>query len=110
MLSSRKNLCLHPEVKGERDGKIVDSRCHALTAPHVREKHQTDSQVPICSLYETFDAGGRELLVPPGVYNLEDLRQYCDFILDSRKNHLSENFFFRPKFERVGENCSTNVC
>ena len=77
MLSSRKNLCLHPEVKGERDGKIVDSRCHALTAPHVREKHQTDSQVPICSLYETFDAGGRELLVPPGVYNLEDLRQYC---------------------------------
>jgi len=77
MLSSRKNLCLHPEVKGERDGKIVDSRCHQLTAPHVREKHQNDSQVPICSLYETFDAGGRELLVPPGVYNLEDLRQYC---------------------------------
>ena len=28
-------------------------------------------QVPICSLYETFDAGGRDLLVPPGVYNLE---------------------------------------
>ena len=22
MLSSRKNLCLHPEVKGERDGKV----------------------------------------------------------------------------------------
>ena len=55
----------------------MDSRCHALTAPHVRESHQTDSQVPICSLYETFDAGGRDLLVPPGVYNLEDLRQYC---------------------------------
>ena len=26
MLSSRKNLCLHPEVKGERDGKV--SRIH----------------------------------------------------------------------------------
>ena len=27
------------------DVKVVDSRCHALTAPHVREKHQTDNQV-----------------------------------------------------------------
>ena len=27
--------------------KIVDSRCHQLTAPHVREKHQNDSQVNI---------------------------------------------------------------
>ena len=107
MLSSRKNLCIHPEVRGERDGKVgllqmimkclrlvltpvlhlhpslpsllqvVDSRCHSLTAPHVRERHQTDSQVPVCSLYETFDDGGKEMLVPPGVYNLEDLKQYC---------------------------------
>ena len=29
-LSSRKNLCIHPEVKRERDGKIVDGRCHSL--------------------------------------------------------------------------------
>ena len=35
-LSSRKNLCIHPDVKRERDGKIVDSRCHSLIAPHVR--------------------------------------------------------------------------
>jgi DNA excision repair protein ERCC-2 len=77
MLSSRKNLCLHPEVRGERDGKVVDSRCHALTAPHVRERHNTQPEVPVCSLYEGFDAGGRDLVVPPGVYNLEDLRGYC---------------------------------
>lgn len=38
-LSSRKNLCIHPDVKREREGKIVDSRCHSLTAPHVRERH-----------------------------------------------------------------------
>ena len=77
MLSSRKNLCIHPEVKGERDGKVVDARCHALTAPHVREKRVTDASVPVCSLYETFDTGGRELAVPSGVYNLEDLKSYC---------------------------------
>ena len=33
-----------PEVE-TNDVKVVDSRCHALTAPHVREKHQTDNQV-----------------------------------------------------------------
>jgi len=77
MLSSRKNLCIHPEVKGERDGKVVDSRCHALTAPHVRERRVTDATVPVCSLYETFDTGGRDLAVPSGVYNLDDLKAYC---------------------------------
>ena len=25
MLSSRKNLCIHPEVRGERDGKVGES-------------------------------------------------------------------------------------
>ena len=35
MLSSRKNLCCHPEVSAERDGKLVDLKCHALTAPQV---------------------------------------------------------------------------
>ena len=24
------------KVSGERDGKVVDAKCHALTAPHVR--------------------------------------------------------------------------
>ena len=36
MLSSRKNLCCHPDVSNERDGKLVDAKCHSLTAPHVR--------------------------------------------------------------------------
>jgi len=77
MLSSRKNLCIHPEVSGERDGKIVDMRCHNLTAPHVREKSIEDSQVPVCSFYEQFDRGGREMAVPPGVYSLEDIKSYA---------------------------------
>jgi len=76
MLSSRKNLCINPEVTAERDGKIVDMRCHNLTAPHVREKSLEDSQVPICSFYEQFDRGGREMAVPPGVYSLDDIKAY----------------------------------
>ncbi|XP_023328937.1 TFIIH basal transcription factor complex helicase XPD subunit [Eurytemora carolleeae] len=76
-LSSRKNLCIQPEVRGERDGKVVDAKCHALTAPHVRERHTDDSSVPVCSFYEQFDAGGRDTMLPTGVYNLEELRSYC---------------------------------
>ena len=53
-------------MSGERDGKVVDARCHALTAPHVREKYSDDSTVPICEFYEQFDANGKELQVPTG--------------------------------------------
>ncbi|XP_043484006.1 general transcription and DNA repair factor IIH helicase subunit XPD [Leptopilina heterotoma] len=76
VLSSRKNLCIHPEVSKERDGKIVDSRCHALTASYVRERHHYDDSVPTCSFYETFDLEGRELLMSSGIYSLEDLKNY----------------------------------
>jgi len=37
-LSSRKNLCIHPQVSRERDGRIVDGRCYGLTASFVRAK------------------------------------------------------------------------
>lgn len=30
-LTSRKNLCLHPQVKNERKGAIVDEKCRAMT-------------------------------------------------------------------------------
>lgn len=77
VLSSRKNLCIHPEVSREREGKIVDSRCHALTASYVRERHHYDDTVPICSYYETFDLEGRELLMTPGIYSIEDIKNYA---------------------------------
>ena len=67
-LSSRKNLCIHPEVSGacsqpappppspqvsrEEEGKLVDSKCHKLTASFAREKRSVDSSVPLCLFYE----------------------------------------------------------
>ena len=47
MLSSRKNLCCHPEVSQERDGKLVDAKCNSLTAPHIRERQLEDASVPV---------------------------------------------------------------
>jgi ferredoxin-thioredoxin reductase catalytic subunit len=32
--------------------------------------------VPICSFYEGFDIEGREVQLEPGVYSLDDLKEY----------------------------------
>ncbi|XP_067681689.1 general transcription and DNA repair factor IIH helicase subunit XPD-like [Haliotis asinina] len=75
-LSSRKNMCVHPEVGRERDGKIVDGRCHSLTASFVRTRHKTDPTVPVCDFYESFDKHGRELPLSPGIYGLDDMKEH----------------------------------
>ncbi|KAG7252696.1 hypothetical protein CRUP_033654 [Coryphaenoides rupestris] len=62
------------EVSALRTGKEVDGKCHSLTASYIRT--QRGPCVPTCRFYEEFDAVGREALLPPGVYNLEDLREY----------------------------------
>lgn len=75
-LTSRKNLCINPEVSQERDGKNVDALCHKLTASFVRANHKRDDTVPVCSFYESFDAHGKEIPLPEGVYGLDELQEY----------------------------------
>ncbi|XP_063177665.1 general transcription and DNA repair factor IIH helicase subunit XPD [Chroicocephalus ridibundus] len=75
-LSSRKNLCIHPEVSSLRFGKEVDSRCLSLTASYVRARHQRDRSLPACRFFEEFDTHGREVPIPYGVYNLDDLKAH----------------------------------
>ncbi|KAF7993114.1 hypothetical protein HCN44_005895 [Aphidius gifuensis] len=76
VLSSRKNMCIHPEVSKEREGKIVDGRCHSLTASYVRARHNTDENTPVCNFFEGFDMEGREQMMPPGIYSIDDLKDY----------------------------------
>ncbi|XP_027943899.1 general transcription and DNA repair factor IIH helicase subunit XPD isoform X2 [Eumetopias jubatus] len=73
-LSSRKNLCIHPEVMPLRFGKDVDGRCHSLTASYVRAQYQQDPSLPHCRFYEEFDVHGRQVPLPAGIYNLDDLK------------------------------------
>lgn len=75
-LSSRKNMCVHPEVSQERDGKVVDGKCHQLTASFVRNRHKSNPNTPVCNFYEDFDSNGRNVPLPPGIYGLDDLRDY----------------------------------
>lgn len=67
-LTSRKNLCLHPEVSfavrssrtelmlqvsKEKKGKVVDSRCRDLTSAFACEKGRANpGSVPLCSYHE----------------------------------------------------------
>jgi DNA excision repair protein ERCC-2 len=51
-LTSRKNLCLHPSVKREKSGTVVDARCRSLTAGFVKEKKERGEDVELCVYHE----------------------------------------------------------
>jgi len=51
-LTSRKNLCLHPSVKREKSGTVVDARCRSLTAGFVKEKKDRGENVDVCIYHD----------------------------------------------------------
>jgi DNA excision repair protein ERCC-2 len=51
-LTSRKNLCLHPSVKREKSGAVVDARCRSLTAGFVKEKKERGEEVDVCIYHD----------------------------------------------------------
>lgn len=53
-LTSRKNLCLHPAVKREKKGNVVDARCRSLTAGFVKEKKLKGEDVELCVYHEVW--------------------------------------------------------
>lgn len=75
-LSSRKNLCINPEVSQEREGKNIDGLCHKLTSSFIRVKRKSDPTVPVCDFYERFDKMGRQTPLPFGIYGLDELKDY----------------------------------
>ncbi|RAK87566.1 DNA repair helicase RAD3 [Aspergillus costaricaensis CBS 115574] len=75
-LTSRKNLCLHPSVKREKSGAVVDARCRSLTAGFVKEKKERGEDVELCVYHENLDLLEPHKLVPPGVFTLDDLLRY----------------------------------
>ncbi|KAF4248170.1 hypothetical protein CNMCM8980_006289 [Aspergillus fumigatiaffinis] len=75
-LTSRKNLCLHPSVKREKSGTVVDARCRSLTAGFVKEKKEKGEDVELCIYHENLDLLEPHNLVPPGVFTLDGLLKY----------------------------------
>ncbi|KAJ5676842.1 uncharacterized protein N7477_002475 [Penicillium maclennaniae] len=75
-LTSRKNLCLHPSVKREKSGTVVDARCRSLTAGFVKEKKERGEDVDLCVYHDNLDLLEPHNLVPPGVFTLDGILRY----------------------------------
>lgn len=75
-LTSRKNLCLHPSVKREKSGSVVDARCRSLTAGFVKEKKERGEDVELCVYHDNLDLLEPHNLIPPGVWTFDGLLQY----------------------------------
>ncbi|KAJ4459043.1 putative General transcription and DNA repair factor IIH helicase subunit XPD [Paratrimastix pyriformis] len=74
-LSSRANLCINQKVVNSPTVRDTDSACRDLTASWVRTKAHLEPDIETCPFFEEFDKHGTELQLPPGVYNLDDLRE-----------------------------------
>lgn len=118
-LTSRKNLCLHPSVKREKSGSVVDSRCRSLTAGFVKEKKERGEDVEVCVYHDNLDLLEPHNLIPPGVWTLDStirygeenkqcpyftarrMMQYCNVII------YSYHYLLDPKIaERVSKELS----
>ncbi|KAF7338303.1 Helicase ATP-binding domain-containing protein [Mycena venus] len=76
-LTSRKNLCIHPEVSKEKKGKVVDARCRDLTNAATCEKGRADpGSVDLCDWHENLGNMEPGSLVPPGIWTLADVLEY----------------------------------
>lgn len=75
-LTSRKNLCLHPSVKREKSGSVVDARCRSLTAGFVKEKKERGEDVELCIYHDNLDLLEPHNLIPPGVWTLDGMLRY----------------------------------
>ncbi|KAI0030821.1 DNA repair helicase [Vararia minispora EC-137] len=74
-LTSRKNLCIHPEVSKEKKGKVVDARCRDLTNAATMNKHRENpGSVETCSFHDNLE--GMDPLIPPGIHTLADVLKY----------------------------------
>ncbi|TXT12554.1 uncharacterized protein COLE_02964 [Cutaneotrichosporon oleaginosum] len=76
-LTSRKNLCLNPEVNKQKKGKVVDSMCRDLTSSYACERGRAEpGSVPLCSWHEELNNYETGNLIPPGVWTLDDVKKY----------------------------------
>ncbi|KAI1795909.1 DNA repair helicase [Ganoderma leucocontextum] len=89
-LTSRKNLCIHPEVSKEKKGKVVDARCRDLTNSAVCTKgRENPGSVDLCDWHENLGKLEPGNLIPPGIWTLADVLQH------GRDNKICPYFLVR---------------
>ncbi|KAF9005645.1 hypothetical protein BDQ17DRAFT_1353521 [Cyathus striatus] len=76
-LTSRKNLCINPEVSNEKKGTVVDARCRDLTNSAACAKgRENPGSVELCDWHENLGKLEPGSLIPPGIWTLADVLQY----------------------------------
>ncbi|KAI9744961.1 MAG: DNA-dependent ATPase of the nucleotide excision repair factor 4 complex [Claussenomyces sp. TS43310] len=118
-LTSRKNLCLHPSVKREKSGAVVDARCRSLTAGFVKEKKERGEDVELCIYHDNLDLLEPHNLIPNGVWTLDGIMRYgeqhkqCPYFTSRRMMSFcnviiySYHYLLDPKIaERVSKELS----
>jgi DNA excision repair protein ERCC-2 len=120
-LTSRKNLCLHPSVKREKSGQVVDARCRSLTAGFVKEKKERGEDVDVCVYHDNLDLLEPHNLIPNGIWTLDGLLRYgeqhkqCPYFTSRRMMQYcnviiySYHYLLDPKIaERVSKELSND--
>ncbi|CAL3962528.1 unnamed protein product [Diplocarpon coronariae] len=118
-LTSRKNLCLHPSVRREKSGTVVDARCRSLTAGFVKEKKERGEDVPVCIYHDNLDLLEPHDLIPNGVWTFDGILKYgeehkqCPYFTSRRMMSFcnviiySYHYLLDPKIaERVSKELS----
>lgn len=76
-LTSRKNLCLHPNVRHEKKGSTVDEKCRSMTSGAARAKYEAGNKnVALCDYHENMNDMEPHNYIPQGVYTFEDILRY----------------------------------
>lgn len=76
-LTSRKNLCINPEVSKEKKGKVVDARCRDLTNSAACSKGRANpGSVELCQWHEGLESYEPGNLIPAGIWTLADVLQH----------------------------------
>jgi DNA excision repair protein ERCC-2 len=98
-LTTRRNLCLHPDVISKENREEADAACRSLTAPWVRSSVMEVEGVELvaggshggassavaaagqqehalCEFYEGYKREGSESILPSGVYTLDALTEF----------------------------------
>lgn len=88
-LSTRRNLCIHEEVKKELERTTVDRLCRMKTAEWVRIKYESENGIPdiedikpdsdLWKYYEGYMKKTDDILLTKGIYTLEDLKEYGEY-------------------------------
>jgi len=115
-LSARQNLCINPDVvEGCSSRMEVDLQCRRRTATFARNnaKMSPSADRPTCSFFESLQQKTLSDVMPRGIYNLEELKEFgkeanlCPYFASREAINLADvvvysyNYLLDPKISGV---------